>query len=98
ADCGATDSTCTVTLDQARFVEASFVATVNLSVNKTGSGTGTVTSSPTGINCGSSCSGTFDQDASVTLTAAADSGSRFTGWSGDVAAGCTTSTTRPRSP
>jgi uncharacterized repeat protein (TIGR01451 family) len=54
-----------------------------LTVNKGGSGAGTVTSSPAGINCGPSCSLQFNNGAAVTLTAAASSGSRFTGWSGD---------------
>jgi uncharacterized repeat protein (TIGR01451 family) len=54
-----------------------------LTVNKDGSGAGTVTSSPAGINCGPSCSVQFNTGTPVTLTAAASSGSRFTGWSGD---------------
>jgi hypothetical protein len=44
---------------------------------------GTVTSSPAGINCGSTCSGAFDDGASVSLTATPDSGFHFTAWSGD---------------
>ena len=47
-----------------------------------GTGTGTVTSSPSGINCGSTCSATYSSGTSVTLTAAAASGSTFAGWSG----------------
>jgi len=47
-----------------------------------GSGIGTVTSSPSGINCGSSCSTTFASGMSVTLNAAPASGSAFAGWSG----------------
>jgi uncharacterized repeat protein (TIGR01451 family) len=54
-----------------------------LTVNKSGSGAGTVTSSPAGISCGPSCSLQFNTGTPVTLTAAASSGSRFTGWSGD---------------
>lgn len=53
-----------------------------LQVFKGGTGSGTVTSSPAGIDCGGTCSASFDSGASVTLTAAADSGSLFTGWSG----------------
>lgn len=56
--------------------------TYNLTVTKTGNGTGTVTSSPAGINCGSDCSGTYNQNALVTLTATPDAGSTFDGWSG----------------
>lgn len=53
-----------------------------LTVAKSGTGSGTVTSSPAGINCGSDCSESYDQGTQVTLTAAAASGSVFTGWSG----------------
>ena len=63
---------CTVTMDQARSVTATFTAatpTQTLTVTKGGSGTGTVTSSPGGINCGSDCSQAFDQGTSVTLSA-----------------------------
>jgi hypothetical protein len=41
-----------------------------------------VTSSPTGISCGATCSASFASGTAVTLTAAAASGSTFTGWSG----------------
>ena len=47
------------------------------------SGSGTVTSSPTGINCNTICSYNFNSGTSVTLTAIANSGYSFTGWSGD---------------
>jgi uncharacterized repeat protein (TIGR01451 family) len=54
-----------------------------LTVNKSGSGVGTVTSSPPGVNCGPVCSLQFSNGLGVTLTAAASSGSKFAGWSGD---------------
>ena len=44
-----------------------------------------VTSDPSGIDCGSSgstCTATFQPDTKVTLTAKADSGFQFAGWSG----------------
>lgn len=53
-----------------------------LSVTKDGTGTGSVTSSPGGINCGAACVYDFDENTSVTLTATPDSGSTFAGWSG----------------
>jgi streptogramin lyase len=53
-----------------------------LTVNETGLGTGTVTSSPAGISCGSECSADFATGTEVTLTAAAGEYSEFTGWSG----------------
>lgn len=65
------------------------LATVN--VKKNGSGSGTVISSPLGINCGVYCSGQFQVGSTVTLTAIAGEGSKFTGWSGGgtgVSSGC----------
>lgn len=51
-------------------------------------GMGTVTSNPAGINCASStCSATFPEGSSVTLTAAPAMGFSFANWS----AGCTPS-------
>ena len=55
---------------------------LRLEVSKSGSGSGTVTSSPSGISCGSSCSADFGFGSTVELTAKADSGSGFKGWSG----------------
>ncbi len=51
-----------------------------LSVAVLGSGTGVVTSSPAGINCGADCTEDYATGASVTLTATPASGSTFTGW------------------
>ncbi len=51
-----------------------------LSVNTVGSGS--VISSPPGINCGSTCSASFSSGSSVTLAATPASGFAFTGWSG----------------
>jgi C1A family cysteine protease len=48
----------------------------------TKSGSGTVTSVPSGINCGSTCSYAFSQGTSVALTAISGPGSSFVGWSG----------------
>jgi len=55
---------------------------LQLTANKNGTGAGTVTSSPTGIDCGATCSALFAKDSSVTLTATAAVGSTFAGWSG----------------
>jgi hypothetical protein len=59
--------------------------TVRLTVSKTGTGSGTVTSTPAGINCGTTCSRSYSTGTPVTLTAAPNTGSTFTGWS---VAGC----------
>jgi len=65
----------------------SIYPTFTLSVNKSGNGSGTVTSSPSGINCGADCSEAYNNTTSVTLTAAAANGSTFTGWSGGGCSG-----------
>jgi hypothetical protein len=57
-----------------------------LTVTKAGNGAGAVTSNPAGINCGTTCAADFNINQAVTLTAAAATGSTFTGWSGG---GCT---------
>ncbi|MBM4231122.1 MAG: choice-of-anchor D domain-containing protein [Gammaproteobacteria bacterium] len=76
-------NTCEVTMDQAKSVTAAFaVEAFTLKVTKVGAGAGTVTSSPTGIDCGQSCSASFDSGTSVTLTATAANDSTFAGWSG----------------
>jgi endoglucanase len=76
---------CTVSMTAARSVTATFNTsgtTRSLSVTKMGTGTGTVTSSPAGINCGNTCTASYANGTSVTLSAAASSGSTFAGWSG----------------
>jgi hypothetical protein len=57
-----------------------------LTVTKAGTGAGTVTSSPAGIDCGQDCEQAYPNATSVTLTATPAGGSAFTGWSG----ACTT--------
>ncbi len=53
-----------------------------LMVIPSGAGTGTVTSDVSGIDCGDTCEAIYTY-RTVTLTAVADAGSTFTGWSGD---------------
>ena len=53
----------------------------SLTVTKAGNGTGTVTSTPSGINCGSTCAYSFASGTAVTLTASPTDGSTFSGWS-----------------
>ncbi|MBF0565812.1 MAG: DUF1566 domain-containing protein [Nitrospirae bacterium] len=59
----------------------------NLVISRTGTGIGTVTSSDGKINCGSTCNGSYSPGTGVTLTAAANSGSTFAGWSGGGCSG-----------
>ncbi len=83
------ENKCLVTLDEDTEVTATFDLEQHLlSVSKTGSGTGKVTSSPPGIDCGSECSASYDHGTLVTLSASPDPGSEFTGFSG----ACTGST------
>src|SRR5579884_638535 len=53
-----------------------------LTVTKNGAGSGTVTSLPSGISCGTKCSATYASGTKVVLTANPASGSTFSGWSG----------------
>jgi YD repeat-containing protein len=57
-----------------------------LQAQKDGTGTGTITSNPAGIDCGSDCTQVYDKGTDVTMTATPDSSSIFDGWSGG---GCT---------
>jgi Ca2+-binding RTX toxin-like protein len=72
---------CTVTMESSKDVTATFLISKTLSVNKTGTGDGTVTSTPTGINCGTICAAAFDNGISVELNAFPAPGSVFAGWS-----------------
>jgi hypothetical protein len=79
-------------MDQAKSVIATFtLQTRNLTVTKNGSGSGTVASSPAGVNCGGTCGAAYDYGTSVTLTPTPAAGSRFAGWSGACSGtgGCT---------
>ena len=68
------------------------IATNTLTVNKTGNGSGTVTSDDGRITCGTTCSASYTSGSTVVLTATPASGSIFTGWSGCDAVSGTTCT------
>jgi RHS repeat-associated protein/uncharacterized repeat protein (TIGR01451 family) len=55
----------------------------NLEVNLAGDGTGTVTSDPVGIDCGTTCQAYFVDGVEVQLTATPGYASLFAGWTGD---------------
>ena len=80
-DCTGTGA-CNVTMSAARSVTATFVPTFTLTVSNVGSGGGTVTSTPAGINCGATCSADYATGTMVGLTPTPAGGSTFVGWSG----------------
>ena len=89
---------CTLTLSSATTVSAAFgPAPVAVTVVRAGVGSGTVTSAPAGITCGTTCSATFSSGSSVVLTATPAGGSVFSGWSGGGCAGTGTCTLTPTS-
>jgi hypothetical protein len=53
-----------------------------LTLTKSGTGSGTITSSPSGIDCGATCSASFTSGTPVTLTAIPGTNSALTSWSG----------------
>ena len=59
-------------------------ATFTITVSRSGTGSGTVTSSPAGINCGTDCTEVYVNGTALALTAIAASGSVFAGWSGNA--------------
>ncbi len=87
--CSGTSPTCTLTMDGTKNVMAIFNRSdqpdYSIRVTKTGDGKGTVTSTPPGINCGvdnAICYAEFSQNDEVILTASAETGSVFAGWTG----------------
>ncbi len=63
-----------------------------LTLTRSGAGSGSVSSSPAGIDCGLVCSYPFSLSTSVTLTASLAAGSSFAGWSGSGCSGTSTCT------
>ena len=78
------EGNCIVHMDADALVKAEFepIPQLELTVAKNGAGSGSVESSPGGIECGVVCAGQFDEQATVTLTAVPATGSRLGGWSG----------------
>jgi hypothetical protein len=59
---------------------------VVLSGNGVNNKSGNIASTPAGIDCGTTCSASFPNGSSVSLTPTPTSGYYFAGWSGDCAA------------
>jgi ABC-type phosphate transport system substrate-binding protein/Fe-S cluster biogenesis protein NfuA len=75
---------CKVTMSAEKEVTAEFVPIPKflLKVKKAGTGSGTVTSNPVGINCGGDCEEEYEEGKEVELTPSADAGSKFVEWGG----------------
>lgn len=74
---------CIVAMSAPRTVIATFsLAQVGLTVKEAGSATGTVTSSPAGIECGSKCQASFDKGTTVTLSGIPGPKAEAVQWSG----------------
>lgn len=86
ANTGTTARTGTLTIAGQTFtVTQNAVPHYTASISRTGSGT--VNSADGRIQCGALCSAEYTANSLLTLTAAADSGSAFTGWSGGGCSG-----------
>jgi len=87
--CG-TSPSCTLTVTGNTGVTATFnpaPLTFTLTTVRVGSGTGTVTSGDGRINCGATCSASYADNSTVTLTATAAPNSVFKSWSGGGCSG-----------
>ena len=83
--CTGTARTCAVTMNQSQNVQATFNPAVTnfvLSLTKRGTGSGSIVSSPVGLNCGTVCAAPFAKNSKVTLTAVEGPLTDFAGWSG----------------
>jgi hypothetical protein len=93
--CSGASTTCNVVMSADQTVTATFntappvTHALTVAANP-GSGSGSVTSSPSGIDCGATCSHAFDDGTLVTLTESPAAGSAFAGWSGGGCSGTST--------
>lgn len=77
---GAVQTSCT--LPQVLLSSICTTPQVELTVSKTGTGQGSVSSTPVGLDCGAICNGSFAVGSSITLTATPDANFTFGGWAG----------------
>jgi len=85
-DCTNDSGTCEVVVEGTPEVTAHFTAQHAVNVKKAGTGAGSVSSQPLGLECGGVCLGYFTDGDTITLSATPAGHSTFTGWSGE---GCT---------
>jgi Ca2+-binding RTX toxin-like protein len=64
-----------------------YIPTAGLAIFSKGAGQGVISSTPAGIDCGTTCSAVYDLDTEATLTAAPAMGSQFAGWLGGGCSG-----------
>ena len=78
-------ASCVVSMSADRNVRAVFSEIDNslMTLSVTTSGSGQVTSSPVGIDCGNDCSEQYEANTTVSLTATPDQGFIFQEWQGD---------------
>ena len=88
--CAGKGNPCTFTVGSSGETDtASFAQTVTLSTATAGAGSGTATLTDASAGCTNVTTCLADVKDSVTITATAASGSRFTGWSGGTCSGST---------
>jgi hypothetical protein len=91
--CAGSALRCTVTIDAAKSVTASFaLAATTHALTVVKNGRGKVTSAPAGINCGRDCSEAYAGGTVVTLTAAPGRDYTFASWSGACSGGAVSCT------
>jgi len=69
------------------YAPAFLLRTLTVAADPASSGTGTITSQPVGVSCGGDCVAEYVDGTVITLTAAPDAGSIFTGWTGGGCSG-----------
>jgi glucose/arabinose dehydrogenase len=87
-------------MDAAKSVTATFtIRSYTLTVTTSGASTGTVTSNPVGVSCGSTCAASFTHGTNVALTPMPATGYMFSAWSGACtgSGACTVAMTSARS-
>ena len=83
-DCSGTSS-CSVPMNTTRTATAEFreATTETFDLTVTSGANGSITSNPSGINCGSDCTESYGDGTNVTLTANPDDGYQLAEWTGD---------------